>query len=249
MGHLNKQDRHVKRALALDRAMTKVQDKIYALGWDKLDKPIAHGWETQWKLREDVARRADSWQMQMALDVAKMTPKHCDNKKCFKEYKHSEMRYISPEYKIVVKSKKGVKVLITPGTRRIHKHEYDKLHIQAQKWFTEITEVNPWGGREYKIYILRLSFELVPDISRCYITHRQVIDPVLEQEYDELSDEFDKYINDGTMSSRWSHSTNNFRAKRERARWRNAKTEILMGKDPDDLEFVPRLKRGWDDWV
>jgi len=244
MGYLNKYDKREKRALFLQKEMNRILKEMRMLGWNKLDKPIRNGWEVQWKLRDDIAKRKEAKYMQRALDAVKVTPVHCDNEHCFTFFKGHQ--WLLPDYRIVERSKKGLKVRLEPRTRVLHQSEYDKLDERTKKFFSEHLKISPWSKAEYKIYSLALTYELVPDIKRSYITHRRIHDETLEQEYEELYAEYDKYIYNGTLPARWKDWGWRIRHKVNRMKWKNAKTHIERGVDPDELEFEPQTKK--DRW-
>jgi hypothetical protein len=238
MGKLNKQSRHEKRAISLQKEVNRLWQEFRKLGYYKLDKPIRNGWEIQWKLRDDVAKSKNGKYMQKALDLVKCTPEHCDNDKCFKTFKK---KFYQAAYEFIVKSKNGVKIKILPRKLGLTKSKYDELDPKIQKYFTENIKEG-WGGIELKTYSLNLTYELETKISRSYITHRQVFDPKLEKKFNEVYGEYTKFIYDGTLSKRWNDWSIKFKSKRERMRWRNAKSYIENGENPDNLEFEPKLK-------
>ena len=242
MGKLNKYSKKEKQALALQREMAEFWAKMRKAGYVKLDKPVRDGWEVQWKIRDDIARSKNGEFMQKALNLVKVTPVYCDNKKCFKIFKYG---YVPAGYEEIVRSKKGVKVKVKPDMRRISKKEYDELEPKVQRYFVEHVKDSRMPGVKIYTYGLTLTYELDVKVSRSYITHKRIIDPELDKRFDEVSSKYYEFIYDGTLPNTWKDWAIKFKAKRERMQWRRASVCIRKGEELDDLEFEPIIKKGW----
>jgi len=166
---MKKRNKHYLREKEIIRLKLKdkeISDAIRNQGYIELEKPIPHGFDAEWVLREDILRRADADAFKEALDACKQ--KIWSKKKDFKfrDYKTKKW-YI--QY---------------PKLNEINKEKYEALSPTAKKFFVVYDD---WRKKYWKSgfsdvhYRCTLSYELVVKITQSYITHRREHDNVLYQ--------------------------------------------------------------------
>lgn len=163
--HLNKYFLREKQIIKLKIKDREISDAIRNQGYIELEKPIQHGFNAEWVLRDDIQRRSDAHAYQEALDVCKDSIWCKDKSFKFRDYKTKKW-YVRQ-----------------PNLKKINKETYEKLSIQAQKFFIEDnSDKKNWRyGFNDKAYRCTLSFELVVKVTQSYITHRREHDSVLYQ--------------------------------------------------------------------
>jgi hypothetical protein len=163
--HLNKYFLREKQIIKLKIKDREISDAIRNQGYIELEKPIPHGFNAEWVLRDDILRRSDVSAYQEALDVCKDSIWCKDKSFKFRDYKTKKW-YVR-----------------TPNLKKINKETYEKLSAQAQKFFIEDnTDKKHWRyGFNDKAYRCTLSFELVVKVTQSYITHRREHDSILYQ--------------------------------------------------------------------
>lgn len=131
----------------------------------ELDEPIHHGYNAEWILRSDIAKREDAHVFQEALDTCK--------DKIWN--RNSEFKYKN------TKTKRWEKV--NPKLNKINKVKYEALSLSARKFFYETTKSSKYWrvGNTDKEYCCTLTYELVVKITKNYITHRREHDNILYQ--------------------------------------------------------------------
>lgn len=209
---MKKRNKYFYKEKELIRLRMKDQELHTAIrnqGLVELEEPIHHGYNADWVLRPDIARRDDAAAYQEALDACKgriwgKTP----------DFKHKDK-----------KTKKWV--LHNPKMNPIKKVTYDALSPTAKKFYIEDTTRTKkyWklGFTDIQ-YRCTLSYELVVVITKSYITHRREHDNVLYQL--EAENEKMMYIVAGNdnpwggnhSSSKWWRSYENKQEKLEAER-------------------------------
>ena len=163
--HHNKYFLREKQIIKLKMKDREISDAIRNQGYIELEKPIPHGYDAEWVLREDILRREDAWAYQEALDVCGQSIWCKDKSFKYRDYKTKKWFVKEPNLKV------------------INKEAYEKLSPTAKKFFFEDTsEKKNWRfGFSDKYYRCTLSYELVVKISQSYITHRREHDSILYQ--------------------------------------------------------------------
>lgn len=172
--HHNKYFLREKQIIRLKKQDREITEAIRNQGYIELEKPIPHGYDAEWVLREDILRREDAWAYQEALDVCKASIWSKDKSFKARDYKTKKWYVRQPELKA------------------INKETYEKLSPTAKKFFVEdiTTERRYWRyGFSDKYYRCTLSYELVVKISQSYITHRREHDNVLYRMDAEIEDQ------------------------------------------------------------
>jgi len=179
------------------------------LGYKPLEKPIHHGYDSYWVLRDDVARREDADKFQQILDNFGTTV-WCKDKN-FKEWDRSCKKMVD----------------VNPGLREIDQKRYDNLSAWAQKFFYSYQKQSRWGGASYTVYAVNIpSHFLVRKIVKSYKTHYKVIDEELLREEAEINAQLEttfydvrgKYWERHSSSKWWRQCLN----RRDRAYNKNA---------------------------
>jgi len=134
-----------------------------------LDKPVHHGWDGHWILRDDISRSPEATRLQHIIDTYGRSV-WC-RKKDFK-----------------VRNRKTNKLDdVNPYFRNISEYEYEDLSEKLKKYFVLDTTNkygNMWWKPTYKVYID--SWKLVLKVKRSYKTHYREHDELLYQMYDEV---------------------------------------------------------------
>lgn len=161
----NKQYFKEKAIIRLKMEDYEIRDAIRNQGLVELEEPIHDGYNAEWVLRKDYARRDDAAVYQEALDACKgkvwsRTPEF--------RYKNSKTKKWEQYY---------------PALHKINKEKYEALSPSAKKFFFECSDKKKYWKYGYtdKEYRCTLSYELVVLITKSYITHRKEHDNVLYQ--------------------------------------------------------------------
>ena len=136
--------------------------------WIELDKPIPHGYNGEWVLRDDIARSPEAEVLQHIIDKY--------GKVVWSRNKDFKTR----------SSRKGKNKWtdLRPGFKSIREDEYEELPRKVKEYFVEDTNYKSIWVKWYKPYID--PYKLVMKKSRSYITHYREHDEVLYQEMAEL---------------------------------------------------------------
>jgi len=144
-----------KAIIRLKMEDRKINEAVRNQGWVELEKPVHHGYYSEWVLRDDISRREDADVYQEALDA------------CSKRIWSKTEEFKTKDYK----TKKWV--YHKPILKTLNKSEYEKLSESAKKHFVEDMTPKNWRyGYNDKQYRCTLSYELVILKSKAYITHR-----------------------------------------------------------------------------
>lgn len=164
--HQNKHFLREKKIINLKLKDREISKAIGNQGYIELEKPIPHGYDAEWVLRDDILRRSDAAAYQEALDASSRSIWCKDKSFKAKDYKTKKW------------------FVQKPTLKPINKETYEKLSPTAKKFFVEdiSKERKYWRyGFSDKYYICTLSYELVVKITQSYITHRREHDNVLYQ--------------------------------------------------------------------
>jgi len=131
----------------------------------ELEEPIHRGYNAEWILRSDIAKRDDAHVFQEALDACK-----------------GSVWSKNPEFRFKNSKTKRWEA-INPKMHALNKEKYEALSPSAKKFFFETTRSNKYWRVGYydKEYRCTLSYELVVKISKSFITHRREHDNILYQ--------------------------------------------------------------------
>jgi hypothetical protein len=161
----NKYDEVSKEYWTLLARQEAVETAQKNLNYIELDKPVHRGWNAEYVLRDDVARREDAWLFNALL--ANCGSKVWCKDKSFKRKIH-----------------KGKEEILKPSFGRIYESEWKTFIPAAQKYFTVSTNPDDhpcsWRGRIYYCNLPWWYFTI--KITKHYVTHYQEHDEILEQE-------------------------------------------------------------------
>ena len=150
----NKKTEKHKEFLRLEREMSANWEAQRKLGYKPLDKPIHHGYDAYWVLREDVSRRDDADRFQYILDTYGITV-WC-RKKDFKAWDYFYKREVD----------------IKPGFKEITLREYEELNPWVKKFFDSYTKYTSWGKSSYIMYRVNIpDYFLIRKREKSYKTH------------------------------------------------------------------------------
>lgn len=170
----NKKAEKYKEFLRLQDAYYENIEAQRNLGYKPLEKPIHHGYDAYWVLREDVVRREDADKFQEILDNFSITV-WCKNK---------EFRVWDRYYKRMVD--------VNPGLREIDQKQYNNLSTWAQRFFYSYEKQSSWGGATRTVYAVNIpSYFLVRKVVKSYKTHYKVLDSDLQREEAEIKAQLD----------------------------------------------------------
>jgi hypothetical protein len=85
--HQNKYFLREKKIINLKLKDREISDAIRNQGYIELEKPIPHGYDAQWVLRDDILRRSDASAYQEALDACSRSIWSKDKSFKTKDYK------------------------------------------------------------------------------------------------------------------------------------------------------------------
>ncbi len=150
-----------KKYLELRRREDEIDEAQRNLGYVELEEPIHHGYLAFFVLRDDIARRENSGELADLLKRFSTVP--------------------WSRTKDFVERRKKRSHVIVPQLIELDEREFLKLPIKTQEHF-RMTWIKYYGGYR-KGYILDFpSYYMVIKKKKDYITHRKVIDGVLEAE-------------------------------------------------------------------
>jgi len=154
-----------KEIIRLKMKDNEINKAIGNQGWIELEKPVHHGFYSEFILRADIQRRVDVAFYQEALDACARRVWCKDEKFKRRNWKTKKMEDLLPE--------------LAP----IYKEVYEKLSNGAKKFFveTKMDSKNWRYGYTNVKYVCILSYELVLLKSKAYITHRREHDNILYQ--------------------------------------------------------------------
>jgi hypothetical protein len=141
------------------------------LGYKELDEPYVRGYDVEYVLRADIARREDAWVFQYIID--NLTTSSWSRRKCGTFYDRSLRRDVE----------------IHPEWWTITDRGYNKLKPQVQKYFKkDLRNTHLWwyGSSQYICVVPAWFFER--KLKKHYVTHYKVTDEVLLQEEAYLND-------------------------------------------------------------
>ena len=158
------------------RGLTKERKRLFEATWNlgfvPLEKPLKHGWFKHLALRDDVARRKDAHVLQEVIEASGLEAWGRDKEHADKIWNRENRKGLSIQF---------------PGIQKLNQKEYNKLSVQAKKWYEGFDWYwCPVGGHQKRYYcrVPRYFFKLA--YTRAYVTKLQAVDPELEQRIDEV---------------------------------------------------------------
>jgi len=165
----NKKAEKQKEFLKLQRQLSSNWKTQRNLGYRQLEKPIHHGYDAYWTLREDIQRREDVDKFESIL--YHFSKSVWCRKKDFKKWDNNLKKEIE----------------IKPYFKELNANEYEKLYPWAKKFFSPYMKMSSWGGIPKTMYSVNIPEHfLVMKKVKSYKTHTKIIDEVLKQEASEL---------------------------------------------------------------
>jgi hypothetical protein len=232
---MNSKDKNYKEYLKVNRRKWEVLGAQRNLGYEPLDEPYQKGWDAYWVLRKDVSRRSDADDLQFILDNFGKDI-WCDNI-FFLKWDRSIRRYTD----------------INPHIRAITEREWEKLPATCKKWFKVMPiqhgHYHPWWYTSTYTCVIPLHF-LVKEKEPSMVTHKRVIDNLLEQEWAELSDLEDRLIDYRgwyKMGHKSGKSYKQYRNRQFRGKEKRAIKKAMRTGDWDGM-ILPKPRRCilWD---
>jgi hypothetical protein len=155
----------------------RLQEELYAnweaqkkLGYKPLEKPIHHGYNGSWTLREDIARRQDADEFWALIEHFGVSVWCRDESFARWSYDQKKKVDIKPSFKEIDENAYNQ---LLPWCKKHFSYKYggDKIH---------------WGGvtKYYRVNVPEHYFKL--KIEKHYKTHYKVIDELLKQEAAEI---------------------------------------------------------------
>lgn len=217
-----------KEFLRLREEQDEIQDKIEDLPWIPYDKPIHKGWEVNYELRDDIARRGDSDYIKEVLRIGYSTS-------LIRSIKHVKMmrRGIKGYWSSYGRGRYWTS--FTPGKIRLKEQQYQKLIPPIQKYFHKPR----WWEEGYNIawrdhYFVSLpSYWLTLRVRPHYHTHFRDKDGALETRYKEIECK----LRDCWRVFGQSYGKS-YPAHKDRARVRNCISKFKSG----EIEDIPNEK-------
>lgn len=166
----NKQTEQEKEYLKLRDELDDLLSVRRGKSYIELEEPIHHGYNVEWVLREDVARGPLAHELESFI-YHFSRPGWCANKNLVKKYKKGTPEKIKPEWVYV------------------SKYRYDGMADWCKKWFTKDYQrrrISYFGEVEYDYKVCIPEYYFVERRSKSYITHREILNPDLQSQIDQL---------------------------------------------------------------
>lgn len=226
---MNTKSKNYKKYLKLLKELEKNHDAQRNLGYKPLDKPVHHGYDAFFILRDDVSRRHDAYIFQYIID--RFSKPVWSRRKDLMIYSYFEKCYIKNN----------------PTINDISEEVYEKLPLNIKKYFYGYDK--QFWNTVRKIYKCTVpDYFFTVKVVKSYKTHYKVIDSVLKQEESYLSDKlysecYDLWSYHGTVPKRFTQLCN----RRDR---RKSKIEIrktMHNNEWDEME-LPGRHRHYATW-
>jgi hypothetical protein len=206
------------------------------LGYRILDKPIHHGYNAYFTLREDIIKRDDKITHLYQHFINEYASEPWSRTKDFKKKFRKKFR------------KKGYEI-IKPEFRILTEKEYDSYYPWAQEYIQKRSEFH-WGV-EYHYYVCVIpNYCLVTNIKNSYITKEKIIDGNIECELSFVRDKM-QLIRDTSPI----YNNNGFaNYRRDFTKSDRAYNKIVLNKNItmeyafDDWEPIDWRDTDWTDW-
>jgi len=194
MRSMDKKERREKRARTLEMEKRRLWVAHRNLGFKKLEKPIRDGWFKHLALRDDISRRKDAHVFQNIIDNCGMdfwgaSKKEADRvwDKYYKKNKYAHY----------------------PGLIRPFGEKWKGMSPKARLWFDGLDWVWVHSSGYVKRYFCKVpSYYFVTTYSKAFITKKQVVNPDLDSQIDQIenklnSNEFYRFNHDRHYSGWW----------------------------------------------
>lgn len=201
------------------------------LGYKPLEKPVPHGYDAYWTLRDDAARRSDADRMQHIIDTYGVSV-WC-RKKNFKVWDYTLKRETD----------------LFPKFKELSIKDYENLKPWVKKFFVLSSKLDRWNNSHYFYKVHIPPHYLVRKIVRSYKTHYKVIDEILLQEQAEIEARLE-YSFYNERNSFWGRSRTSKKLKKiyNKANRKYNKQTIQknsQGYYQEDFEFKDMPERCW----
>ena len=245
----NTKHKNYKAYLRLLAEEDKLEEIKRNLGYRELEKPVHHGYEAFFVLRDDIARRADAYVFQHLIDNYTTTT-----------WSKTKEFYIK---------KKRYHIDNRPTFTTISERQYTNLDLRVKKYFFHDKEYPRWDGTIMRWFCCGIPpYYLVMKIRKSYLTHERVIDSELERQLNFVGDKLSQmrevmplYNNRGLTGFRKGLVKSDRAHNRQQMR-KNLKTQILsedgvwedwakssaMNADPYELKYKHRNNAAWLWW-
>jgi hypothetical protein len=233
---MNSKDKNYKEILRLERRQSEILEAQRKLGYEKLDEPYQKGWEAHWVLRDDAARREDADGLQALLDRVNTTI-YSDNKE-FKTWDRGRRQYVYQK----------------PDLRYVPEREIKTWYSWARGWFKHAPSEDKyhwWYNDVQRYFRYNIpDYYLVMKVEKSWVTHYKVMDNVLEQEYNELSDKIVELLDYRSWWRRGGKSAKPYQNIRNRSFRQKEKMTIrkaMRNENFDDMDLpIEKQQVRWD---
>ena len=168
---MNTKNKNYKKLLECNRNIERLRHSIRNLGYEKLEKPYQDGWFANWLVREDIIKGGKFEDVEFIvehLSVGVYSPTK-DLKVWCKDEKRYQ--YLKPDFKV------------------IKSHEYEQLDPKIKRWFVlenSKENFNNWFVPIKRYKPLIPEWMLFSQVDKNWVTHKKVVDGLLEQELAEF---------------------------------------------------------------
>lgn len=167
-----------KRLIHLHKELERIWKAKRNLAPIELDPPVQKGWKRFFVLRSDVARSKDAKFFQELLDKINDT-----DYSGRKDFKVKRRRFGKKTYEV---KPKMVSEFCDWQFQKLKLTEKEKLYFK-EEW-----RLNHKGTSMSKVHIFTDPWRFVPVVKPNIITHAKTIDPLLEQEEDEIENHLER---------------------------------------------------------
>ncbi len=169
---------HDKKLIHLHKELQRINEAQKHLGLVALNPPIQKGWKRYFVLRPDVGRSKDAVFFQELLNKINAID-YSDRK----DFKVKRRRFGRKTYEV---KPKRVSEFCDWQFHKLKLTEKEKLYFKKEwRLYHKSTGV-------YKVYVFTEPWRFVPVVKPNIITHAKTIDPLLEQEEDEIENYLDR---------------------------------------------------------
>lgn len=160
----NKKEEKKKELIRLHEERYEIWNAIRNQNLIEMDKPMAHGWDGNWVLRDDIGRSPEAEKLQHIIDTYGVGI--WSKRKDFKYKDRKTKRWMD----------------IKPSFKNISESDYEELSDKMKLYFTLDTRYrygNMWSRTEYMVSID--NWKLKMNTNRSYLTHYREHDEILHQ--------------------------------------------------------------------
>ena len=228
---LHKKEQRYKRYVQLEKAYFENREAQRALGYVKLDKPKAYGWNILIIPRQDIQNREDADIFWEIISICSRKGFVRDKKWYYSKNKIYSCYPYRPEF------------------FNIPEYVYNGLRPAVKKYFFKGYGRHYWDRNVYYCNLPNFFWEI--KLERNYITKVKVIDEILLQEEDELSKELSYLRNKWGTGQHYTNAPKSYCKsyhRSDRAYNKQVLRNVVYKCMEEDFRYNHRSSATWDYW-